>query len=273
MGNPEDYVGKKFYDQIIGGHRAWLGRFGGQHRGKWDDLFEKDNSEAALCEAATRQMLEELGVEVEPHDCGGNERRPDFKCSKNGEEFYVEATCITKESATNKSDLEDVPKDDHGGWYRLLTGAQFKKACDKTSQFAGLDAACLLAIGTWHFRAGALCFDGRAAKAVLTGTREISRKVDMRIGAAIGGTYETTGLKWAGFLAERKIISSEPPIVAVRQTISGVLLCPFGTQPTEILGVLHPQPNYPFKRYLFPDIKFCRLADGWTNGVFQVEWV
>ena len=63
--DPQKYLGTKYFDQLIGGHREWLKGFDRVHLNVWDNLFKKDNSEAALCEAGTRQLLQELDINVE----------------------------------------------------------------------------------------------------------------------------------------------------------------------------------------------------------------
>ncbi|MBN2376882.1 MAG: hypothetical protein JXD22_10800 [Sedimentisphaerales bacterium] len=67
-----------YFRQIIGGHREWLTNYDKTFLKKWDDLFQ-NNPEAALCEATTRQVFEELDIEIEPYSNNGG---PDFKCKK-----------------------------------------------------------------------------------------------------------------------------------------------------------------------------------------------
>lgn len=271
--NPEDYLGIKFFDQLIGSHREWLMGFDKVHLDAWDDLFKNDNSEAALCEAGTRQLLQELGVSVEPYPLEGNDRKPDFKCQKDSKLFYVDATCVMKDTATRGSHLDDVVHNPKASSYSLLTDAYFKKAGKKESQFENLNAPCMIAIGTLHFHAGALCFDKLSAEEILTGKCGFSKKVSTLTGEAVGQTYNSTSLKSAPFLKARKIICDEPRIQPVWQTISAVLLCPFGTHPVKCLGILHPGPYYEFDRDLLPCIKFCRLKAGWERGILTPEWI
>jgi len=100
---------KKTYSKLIEEHRSWLKKFGGNHLKHWEKIF-RSNVEAALCEAATRELMSEHKNEVEP--CGNI--GVDFKCTKNGQSFYVETTCITKEIATVKTGLSDTPKNKVG---------------------------------------------------------------------------------------------------------------------------------------------------------------
>ncbi len=271
--NPQEYLGNRFFDKLIGGHRAWLMSFNKDFLNAWDDLFKCDNSEAALCEAGTRQLLQELNVGIEPFPLRGNDRNPDFKCQTDGKLFYVDATCVMKDTATKKSQLDDVPQDQKASSYLLMTNAYFRKADKKESQFENLDAPCVVAIGTFHFQAGMLCFDKKSAEEILTGKSGIGVQISTRTGGAVGGPYNATFLEGAPFLKARRIICDEPPIQAVRKTVSAVLLCPFGTHPVECLGILHPDPHHEFDRSLLQRIEFCRLKTGWERGILTPEWI
>ena len=57
------------------------------------------------------------------------------------------------------------------------------------------------------------------------------------------------------------------------KSFSGILLCSFRIKDSEIIGVLHPNANYPFDRSLLPKIEFCRLKDGYQDGNLEVEWI
>jgi hypothetical protein len=271
--NPEQYLGNKFFDQIVGGHREWLSRFDDVYLRKWDKMFTRGNSEAALCEAATRQLLEELDIDVEPCELGGNDRSPDFKCQKDGNLFYVDATCVMKDTVTRKSGLEDIPQNGKTSGYALLTDTYFKKADSKETQFKHLNAPCIIVIGTFHFSGGQLCFDDMSVEEILTGTTGIGMQINTQTGSAIGKPYNEASLQNSSFLTSRRIICDGPPVQPVKQTISAVILCPFGTHPVECLGVLHPEPFYHFDRGILPQIKFCQLKDGWRKGILKTEWV
>lgn len=271
--NPKKYLGTKYFDQLIGGHREWLMSFDKIHLVNWDNLFTKNNSEAALCEAATRQLLQELDVNVEPCPLGSKKRNPDFKCQKGNKLFYIDATCLMIDTATKSSQLDDVQHKQKASYYSLLTEDYFNKVCKKVSQFKNLNTPRLIAIGTFHFKAGALCFDKKSAEEILTGKSGISINISKQTGSAVGEPYNSTSLESAPFLKVRNIICDEPIIQPVRQTISAVLLCPFGIQNGKCLGILHPKPYYEFERELLPDIEFCCLRTGWEEGRFITEWI
>jgi hypothetical protein len=178
-----------------------------------------------------------------------------------------------KNTATRRSNLDDVTHNQKASFYSLLTESYSQKADKKVSQFEKLNAPCMIAIGTLHFQAGALCFDKKSAEEILTGKSGIGIQISKRTGGAVGEPYNSTSLDAAPFLKVRKIICDEPLIQPVRQTVSAVLLCPFGTHPVKCLGILHPKPYYEFDRGLLLGIEFCRLKAGWEGGIFTTEWI
>jgi hypothetical protein len=177
------------------------------------------------------------------------------------------------DTATKESKLDDVPHKQKGTFYSLLTEQYFNKAKNKVTQFKNLNAPCMIAIGTLHFQAGALCFDKKSAEEMLTGKPFITSSINTQTGEAVGNPHNSTSLEGALFLKTRSIICDEPLIRPIRQTVSAVLLCPFGTHPVKCLGILHPKPNYEFDRSLLPRIKFCRLKVGWESGILTPEWI
>ena len=258
---------KSIYSKVIDEHRSWLKHFGQQYLNKWEKLL-KDQPEAAICEAKARKLLSDHDTNVEPQEDishGG----PDFLCTKNCKRFYVEATCITKEKATQKTALDD---DSQGAtYYALLTKTFLRELCNKTRQCSNLNKPCIVVIGTFHFRAGCACFGKYAAEDLLTGTPQISIKFDPDQGRAIGDIYETTDLRDSAFIRFDK--TSKGQIECARNPISAVLLCNFRSLPTSVVGVLHPNPNQNFDRTLLSKIEFCRLADEWQMGQFSAEWI
>ena len=260
---------KDEYSQLIDRHCKWLNGFEAERLSRWKNLFNA-NLEAALCEAATRKLLFDHGCDVEPFEdpaSGG----VDFKCTKNGNTFYVEATCITKEVASDKSGLTHLTQPNKATYYAYLTRTIWQELSNKTSQCSGLDAPCIVVIGTFHFQAGCLCFDDLAAEELLTGITYITKRIDTKLGKAVGETYESTKLESAAFIRPNE----NPPnfFEHARCPISAVLLCSFGTNPINTTGMLHPDPNNPFNRDLLSDIKFCKLVDGYKNGSLEVEWI
>lgn len=258
------------YSDLIIEHRTWLKPFGKRRMKKWEDLL-KSNPEGAICEAATRKLLSDHGVVVEPYEdpsSGG----PDFLCIKNENRFYVETTCLTKDAIAKATGLNKIPRPGlHGGPFKPATERIFYEMCNKTPQLRNLDGPCILALGTLHVVAGHICFSKTLASHILTGTPKISVQIDPEQGRAIGDLHQTTDLKDSGFVRPNK--KSTNSIEDARRTISAVLLCSFGTIPPRVIGLLHPNPKHSFDRILLPKIEFYRLAEGYQAGQFEVEWI
>ena len=244
-------------------HQTWLGHFGKEPSQRWEALLRK-NEEAAICEAITRGFLSENNLNIEPYKDefdGG----PDFLCRRNGDHFYVEATCMLRNKVTEKTKLSEDMK---AGYYNLLTWPILKKTVHKTPQCGGVDAPCVVAVGTFHKSACGHCFREYAAKELLTGTPKLSLDTNLECGEAVGDPYQSTGLENSVFIK-----SENGQVVAVRKTISALILCPLAFDPMKVVGVLHPEPNHPFDTGLLPSVKFCKLAEGWKDGQFSVEWL
>ena len=264
----------KIYADLLNEHRAWLLPFDQQRLKKWEG-FLKSNPEAAICEAATRKLLSEHGVDIEPSEDlshGG----PDFLCTKDGKHFYVEVTCITKEAATKRTKLDAEPQIDSPDsppiWYQPPISQILEEIRNKTPQCKDLDKPCVIAISTLHFGIGFSCFgDKHVAEMVLTGTPYISWDIVRDAGKASKGYRQTTDLKDSGFIRPRK--DRPYSIEEARKTISAVLLCSPRMNPPHATGILHPNPNYFFDRTLLPGIKFCRLVEGYKGGNLLVEWI
>ncbi|MFH1371923.1 MAG: hypothetical protein ABII09_11655 [Planctomycetota bacterium] len=257
------------YAGIITEHQVWLQRFDGQRLKKWEDLLSSC-SEAAICEAETRKLLSDQNIDVYPCEdlsTGG----PDFLCSKNGQKFYVEVTCITIDVATQKTTLPSCYlKSSDAQYYRLLTKHIRGELSGKTAQCAKLDLPCVISIGTLHTRAGVLCFKKQACEDILTGTTQITMDVDIRKGHAVSAPYQTTNLEDSAFLRFSK--RADGTIEYARNPISAVLLCACGQYPMRVYGLVHPNPSHPFDRSLLSGIEFSKLADGYQNGSMKVEW-
>jgi len=252
---------------VITEHREWLQKFGNERLKKWEDLL-KSNPEGAICEAMTRKLLSTLNVEVQPYEnlsTGG----PDFLCKRNNKKFYAEVACITINSATKGTGLNNKRNMNKLGFYDYLTQKCFYEMIRKADQCSNLGAASILIIATLHFKVSLI--GGFSERELLTGTPYVEVPIDKETDKLLRNPYYVTRLRNSVFI--RRKPKSKKSIEDARKTISAVLLCGFGYKPHRITGVLHPNSNYPFDRTLLPSIRFARLADGWKNGKFKVEWI
>jgi hypothetical protein len=265
------------YAAEISKHREWLRGQSGNRLKKWNDQLCQ-SPESAICEAMVRSFLNTERVHVmsnEDPSVGG----PDFLCSVNGQEFFVEVTCMTLCKVTEHSGLSDKPVGVSGeelltvdSAFCLLTGEFLGELRNKTVQCSGLKLACLVAMATLHRQGGQLCFGDDAAEDLLTGTPEIGMKYSLRTGEAIGDFYESVSLRDSSFIRFEKGQSGK--VESARDPISGVLLCSFGYRSPCIVGALHPNPNRRFDRNLLPSVRFAKLADGCLNErSTTVEWI
>jgi len=264
---PSDLIG--MYAKVIAEHRVWFQQFDKGRLKKWEDLL-KNNSEAAICEAATRKLLSDNTIEVKP--CNNySGKSPDYICTKGDKQFYVEVTCVSINKLTNKCGMPPDRPADGGHYPFLLTDVLLGEICNKTPQCSDLNSPCILCVGTLHYNAGSDYFGKLAAMALLTGTPQFATNWNPETGDVVGDPHQITNLRDSAFIRFTK--KADGIIEYARTPISAVLLCPFVCLPVEVVGMLHPNPNHPFDRALLPKIEFCRLVEGYQNGLLTVEWI
>ena len=227
-----------WYPQVIRKHRTWLSSFPPEHLRTWKQLFHL-NVEAGVHEACVRELLERNTDAVEPAKelgMGG----PDFLCRVGQERFYVVATCLTMDAVSDHTGLP-ADLDPRARTSRDLAALILGEVLDKSPQCSGLDAPCLLAVGTFHSGGSMLCGEEVRVQNVLT---------------------STTGL-----------LSLTPE---QGEVASGILVCGFGCrvwrQGWPVRGVLCPAAGRPFSRRLLPGIRFCELVPGHEQARFRVKW-
>jgi len=254
------------YKPEIEKHRDWLHTQDSSFLEYWNKLFET-NPEAAISEAVARLMLEANGIEVRernPYEGG-----PDFLCSKNKAEFYVEVTCIMIEAASRETGLQHPPDvNGNGGCYKIMTEKIRSEIANKTGQCSNLGKPCLLILGTFHCLAGMVCIDRYCAEMLLTGTPFITWSIGPQGGPSCE-PYQATDLHDAAYIRPNK---NGPSLEHCRQPISATVLCRFAERPPKAFGVLHPNPNHPFDLNLMPHVPFCYLKKGYGGGKLAVEW-
>jgi hypothetical protein len=256
------------YARTLDAHRQWLDQIGEKRRTRRFAQQLRDSDETAICEACLREWLEGQGCEVKPAE-DMNTGGPDFLVN---DAYYVECTCMITGAVTNRTGLEDHPADG-ARYYRPLT-RRFFSACDRKAEQCGTreDRPCLLAICTLHFTAGAVCFDPLKLEWILTDQPTIAQRFDPSTGQAFGPVQQRTALYSSPFIRPAEE-GEQPGLKATRQTISGLLLCPFGALDPPVRGVLNVQAFRPFRPEWLPLVPFCRLKGGYETGVLGTEWV
>jgi hypothetical protein len=253
---------------LIVEHRQWLSRFDEQHLVDWNNLLN-NNSEAALCEAATRRLLEREGIVVEPYKRHeGNSRRPDFHCHSGEATFYVEVTCVQITTAESRSSISADPIGHSPFNVFGMIDAVVDKLSGKTTQCADLDAPALVVVGTFHTVAAMVGFKKPLVSCILTGKTNVAWDIDIDSGQHVAETHEVAEPNSSAFLRRDKTDG----IGFARSPISGVLACGFGSKPGKCLGVLHPNPARPFHPALLPNIDFGEVDIDESMGRLCVHW-
>jgi hypothetical protein len=246
----------------------WLKGFEEQHAKNWELLYN-NNPEAAMSEATFWGILQDCGVNVAPNaDLLTSQKAPDFRCNKNGFEFFFEATCIGIETATEQTNLPHPPEPGFR-LYSLLNRSIWNACGKKTPQCSSVDAPCVVGIGTFHSAASVSCVSKEAIEWLLTGEGSIAWDIDTERGCAVGDPCQVTELQSAAFFKQLK---DDGELHKTRCPISAVLVGGFTSSAT-VLGILNPEPIHPFERAVLDRIEFCRLLPGYESGEMQTEWI
>jgi hypothetical protein len=195
----------------------------------------------------------------------GNEKSPDFRCSSQGKEFYVEATCVQIATAVKQTSLPYPTEFGTARGYAPLNLAVSKKCRAKAKQCDSPNKPTLLAIGCFHAEAAILSFKFPHLDMLLTGTTYISWNYDPERGAGVGDAYQTTRIEDAFFLNRK-----DENIADARESISGVLLYRFGCKPQVEYGLLNPAANYEFDPGIFPNFNFGTVYV--RDNVLSTSW-
>lgn len=265
-------LNNKFWKAYVEAHEAWLSGFDPRYLAAWRRLLNNDD-EAALCESGVRDRLQEHGVTVEPNEKldGDKTGGPDFRCTVNGRHFYVEVTCVSRATASERMGLTGDEEPHKLTPYKGfgMVEAVFDECVNKAKQCAGQDAPTLVAVGTFHFDGSTLGLRKTALNCVFTGTAKIAWDIPLVDGVEPGEAYQITELENAAFIKPDK----REEVGFARASISGVLLCGFGSLPGTFLGVLHPNPARPFDCSLLPNVDFGSVAINRETRKLSVTWL
>jgi len=162
-------------------HRKWLTEANDPKRAsRWEKLLVHQD-EAAIVEACVRSLLANHVDSVKPAEDlshGG----PDFRCDVGTTHFYVECACMTMKMVEEETALPNAPTGEAFS-YRNLTPRFFHRALAKERQCGFFnDEPCLLAMGTLHEMASALCFKELTAAYTLMSQPTISCRMNTTTG-------------------------------------------------------------------------------------------
>ena len=255
------------YASEITTHRTWLSGFDQARLCQWERLLKNDH-EAAVVEACSREFLASHVDSILPAEDPGR-GGPDFLCLNQERHFYVEVTCLRRDTVTQETGIPPVPPT-FNPRCGDLTSATFGKCVAKARQCANLPYSCLLIIGTLHYQGGNLFFERTCLEEVLTGRGKLSGRVNRNTGKAIGAPRQITDLERAAFVKPSE--STDLAYEFVRKSIAGVLFCGFGSPRPNVNGIIHPQASRPFDTQLLPGISFGKLVFEESGTVLRVEW-
>jgi hypothetical protein len=253
-------------NELIQEHLQWLRGFDPQYASTWKNILSND-PEAAACEAAVRRALQGNGNVVEPYQ----QISPDFICTRGGEQFFVEVTCIRIASASEKTGLPPAYDPKTFSQYRGFKGlneAIYFEAKNKAPQCANLGKPAIVAVGTFHWMAN-LMIQREDMTSLLTGTTYIADDISPLTGGPVGESYISTKLEHAAFLRARENSLMHPAL----KPISGILVCGFDYAPPILRCVLHPDSVHVFDRSFLPQVECCRLKPGYKDGKMMPEWL
>jgi len=248
-------------------HKQWLAHFDAQYLRNWENLRENDY-EAAMMEAAVRRFLQHQGADVEPNeDLQGNRQRPDFRCTNFNAEFFVEVACISAANAAKETHLP-YPAQSGPRFYRPLNNAIWKACKGKTKQCSDAGGPSLVAIGTFHDTVSDVCFSKAKVEMLLTGETKITFNLYEHVQQSLDDIYLSTELYSSAFLRREDTEGVGP----ARSSISGLVLCGFGVEPSNVRGILHPIAARPFDPGLLPGICFCSVYVDSVKHAVSTNW-
>lgn len=240
-----------FFQELEADHLTWLNQFNPQYALNWIKLRDL-NREAAFCEVSGRQILQAHGVDVAPNESLEGKKAPDFLCAVGEHNFYVEVTCLGKDSLDKRTHLVDSATKSEGGFNPDgFTESLFNACKVKANQCASqTDYPTLLVVGTFHGWVSCVIIRKTFISMALTGNTGISWKVFPQDNT---GAFVTTELERASFFWWGEDCKVTPK----RCSISGVLVLGLGIQLPAVLGYLHPYPERAFDHAkLLPSISF-----------------
>lgn len=249
--------------EIVEAHKEHLRTSFPKHHKKFLRILKGD-AEAAQAEAAVFALLKAQRLRPEPADdpgTGGTDflRRPTIRPP-----FVVEVTNLSQDSISRHS---HIPGDqfEGGGAFEMVTEALFAKVRKKAEQLADYPHARVLAVTTSHHAAVSL-FDALGAEWLLTSEPRITYPPE----APSEAFKETTDLASSIFFRP----NDKHEIVPCRQSVSAVLLVGLYDDQCQVLGILHPEPAYPFDIGNFQEVPFVRVSE-WpiVEGELKTEWI
>lgn len=228
---------------------------------KFNDLFTKNNEEAAISEAIIFNWLcqNNLNPEIKESKSNGG---ADFLCNYGKSyQFIVEVSCLTKDALTKGTGLRE-----EGNMALTPASAMLrKKISSKVKQISPYQMPRVLAITSLHVNANLLLgIDG--ATNCLVSNWGLSIPLD-----SSSQHYLSTDLQESIFI--RRVNKTDKPLLEnCREAVSAILLIPITENRLNVTGILHHKPNYNLDILVFPKVPFIKIKNIQDNKIFT-EWV
>lgn len=218
--------------------------------------------DAALAEAITFSWLRAARLRPRISDAPGT-GGPDFVCSSQlGGEFSVEVTALDGDALADRT---GIPKaaESGGGWFSDDTQKLQSVVKRKAGQLSTSSLPRVLAICASHPASSALL--GRlGAEELMTSPPKFMVSVD----DTQPGVQAETDLGESAFL---RLTGAGP--VAVRRSVSAILLISIWDDGLNVIGLLHPDPTLPWKQAVLPSVPFLRLEWPVRGDRLNLEWL
>jgi hypothetical protein len=224
----------------------------------------RSNPEGARGEAILFSLLrsdfDEVTISEDPSTGGA-----DFLVTSGEFKFITEVSCLQTESVASQSGMKSEVEDGSGGWFRMVTHKLRTKVSDKAPQVSGYTIPRVVVITCEHIGSDLLS-GPYGAESLMSSETKIAVPIGDQPPDNIG---LVTDLKDSAFF-RFKNGAVEP----CRQSVSAVLLVSIFGDKSLIVGVLHPDPQYPFPISLLRSVPFLRLKK-WPpeNSAIEMEWV
>ncbi|HEY6195527.1 MAG TPA: hypothetical protein VI504_10830 [Candidatus Eisenbacteria bacterium] len=218
--------------------------------------------DAALAEAITFSWLRAAHLNPRISDAPGT-GGPDLLCSSEiAGEFSVEVTALDGDALADRTGIPNQAESG-GGWFSDDTLKLQSVVKRKASQLSVSSLPRVLAICASHPASSALL--GRVgAEELMTSPPRYTVPVDDEP----AGVQADTDLEQSAFLR-----LTEAGLVAVRRSVSAILLIVIWDDGLNVMGLLHPDPARPWEPAALPAVPFLRLEWPVRGQRLKLEWL
>ena len=234
--------------------------------------FDKRDPVSAQAEAVIHKCLKKHSDDVriveDPVEGG-----IDFECETNGIIYGVEVTHLDADSVSRKSGLSNKKPLPTGEprFYGPIPSKLFRKVHSKAKQMSQYAGPSVLVLTCDHARAN-MVMNKQAAIDLLIGEEMRTIELLMEKGTIPRSkSNSATKLESSVFL---RINEAERTLEPCYRQISAILLCCIRWDSASFLGVLHPDPQYPFPIELLPSVPFVAIKPypSEPNHILNTVW-